>query len=77
MIHFTRMFLCAGCLVTISFETILLINLSIYLTFMIQCWMFFEWMALKKKNKLREYDIVLHDLVPLLSQLILFYKIIH
>lgn len=77
MIHFTRMLLCASCLVTISFETILLINLSIYLAFMIQFWMFFEWMALKKKNKLKEYDIVLHDLIPLLSQLILFYKIVH
>lgn len=76
MVNFARMFLCASCLVTIGFEIILLINLSIYLSFMMQTWMFFEWLASKDKNK-KEYDIVLHDLIPFLSQLILFYKIVN
>lgn len=73
MVHITRMFLCATCLVTISFEILLLINLSIYLAFLMQMWSFFEWVASKDDNS--EYDIVLNGLIPLLSQLILFYKI--
>ena len=77
MIHLARLVLCAACLVSISFEFLLLINLSIYLAVMIQLWLFCEWMALKKKNKLPEHDIVLNDLVPLLSQIIMFYKIMH
>lgn len=77
MIHIARMFLCAICLVSISFEKLLLINLSIYLAFLMQLWFFCEWIASKEKNKLREYDIVLNDLIPLLSQLILFYKIVN
>lgn len=77
MIHISRMFLCASCLVAVSFETLLLINLSIQLAILTQMWLFFEWMALKKKNKLPEYDLVLNDVVPLLSQIIMFYKIIH
>jgi len=77
MVHITRMFLCASCLVAVSFETLLLINLSVYLAVLIQMWLFCEWMALKKRNKLPEHDVVLNDLVPLLSQIIMFYKIIH
>lgn len=70
MINFVRMVLGASCVTGISLE--IATNDKIIATAIIlQTWLLLEWIAAKSDKKLN-YDPVLHDLLPILAQIIVF-----
>ena len=74
MINFLRMVLAATCTVTVSFEIAL--NTKLFMTTIIlQAWSFTEWIGSKNNNKIT-YDPVLHDILHLLAQIVIFCKVL-
>lgn len=74
MLSFSRMVLGASTLASIFLETT--ISSKTFVTAIIlQAWLLLEWIALKTNQKI-PYDVVLHDVLPFLAQLIVFYKTI-
>lgn len=74
MIHFIRMVLGASCINCISLE--LTLNIKMFVsTIILQSWILAEWVAIKS-NKRITYDPVLHDILPLLAQMVVFFKAI-
>lgn len=72
MINFSRMVLGASTVTSIFLETTL--NSKIFISAIIlQTWLLLEWIALKTNQKI-PYDVVLHDVLPFLAQIIVFYK---
>jgi hypothetical protein len=67
-----RMLLSACCLTSLFFEYVLNIKILMTIVFL-QSWIFAEWLAFKKKEDF-QYDILLHDILPFLAQIIIFYK---
>lgn len=72
MINFSRMVLGASTVTSIFLETTL--NSKIFISAIIlQTWLLLEWIASKTNQKI-PYDVVLHDVLPFLAQIIVFYK---
>lgn len=72
MLSFLRLFLSASCLACLFLEVALGIKIIFSIIFL-QSWLFSEWLALKNKKEY-PYDVLLHDILPLLAQIIVFYK---
>jgi uncharacterized protein with PQ loop repeat len=75
MVHFMRMVLSSVCLVLVFYELMLGISLTTFIAIDMQGWFFFEWLGNKKEYKPVQHDVILCDVIPFLSQIILFYKI--
>ena len=74
MINFSRMVLGASCVTGISLE-IAMNDKIIATAIILQTWLLLEWIAAKNNKKL-SYDPVLHDILPILAQIIVFYRTI-
>ena len=72
MLNFFRLFFSASCLTCLFLEMTLGIKIVFSIMFL-QSWLLSEWLALKNKQEL-PYDILLHDILPLMAQIIVFCK---
>ena len=69
-----RIMLCIVCVNIRVFEVYL--DFDLYLTYVIQVWLVFEWIGTADKTKKKTpFDPVLDFIIPFLAQLIVFYKL--
>lgn len=75
MIHFVKMVVAAICVTATILECTIEAK-GFAGSILIQVWLFLEWMGNLSPYKLKTYDPVIKDMLPLLLQITLFVKAI-
>lgn len=72
MLNFFRLFFSAACITCLFLEITLGIKI-VFSVLLLQSWLLSEWLAMKNKKEIA-YDVLLHDILPFMAQIIVFYK---
>ena len=72
MLNFFRLFFSASCITCLFLEITLGIKI-VFSVLLLQSWLLCEWLAPKNKKEI-VYDVLQHDILPFIAQIIVFCK---